>query len=160
MHKPALPKFQVEPGSVAFIEEAIPLFVLHYKQIAHYQDIQLKPDYDYYLKLVELGMIRVFTAREEGGELIGYSIHFVRNNLHYSGSKQAVQDILFIHPEKRGFGGKFLEWCDQQLRAEGVQVSYHHVKARSDLNFGSLLERMGYQLVDQVYGRRLDKDGA
>lgn len=151
-------RFNLEPVSMSFIEEAIPLFSLHYKQIAHYQDIQLAPDYDSYLKIGEMGLLRIFTAREESGELIGYCIFFVRPNLHYKESLQAVQDVLFIHPEKRGFGASFIEWCDEQLKAEGVQVSYHHVKARPDLNFSPLLLKQGYILVDQIFGKRLDKE--
>lgn len=154
-----MPKFAIEPASFEFIEEAIPLFHLHYIGVAHFQDIELAPDYDNYLKLAEIGMLRVFTAREEDNALIGYAIFFVRHNLHYKNSLQAVQDILFIHPEKRGFGAKFIAWCDLQLQLEGVQATYHHVKVRPDLNFSPLLEKQGYQLIDLIYGKRLDVPG-
>lgn len=145
-------KFAKEFGR-DIVEEIAPLLVLHYKEIAHYQDIPLEPALDKYLSIEDEGLLRVYTARKDG-KLVGYSIYFIRHNLHYSSSKQALQDILFIHPEHRGTGGKLIAWCDEQLRAEGVQAVYHHVKAAH--NFGPLLERMGYKLIDLIYARRLD----
>jgi len=135
-------------------EEAKPLLVEHYLEIAHYQDIPLEPDYASYASLEDAGITRVYTARNEG-ELIGYAVFFVRKNIHYSSSLQAIQDIIYIHPKYRGQGGRFIVWCDAQLKAEGVQVVYHHVKASH--NWGPLLERIGYQLIDHIYGRRLDQ---
>lgn len=148
-------RFSQEILSHDLIVEMIPLLYKHYKEIAHYQDIELDPDYEQYLKIQELGMIRVFTARDEiNSSLIGYSVFFVRHNLHYKNSKQAVQDILFLHPERRGVGGKLIDFADSMLTADGVQVVYHHVK--KEHNFGKLLERKGYELIDLIYGKRLD----
>lgn len=138
------------------LSEVIPLTVLHYEEIAHYLDIPLKPDWDIYRNIEGLGNLRVFTARDEATqELIGYAFFYVKHNIHYSTSLQASQDILFIHPDKRGFGSKFIAWCDDQLKLEGVQAVYHHVKKKH--NFGPLLEKLGYELVDLIYARRLDK---
>jgi hypothetical protein len=137
------------------LTEVKPLLFLHYKEIAHYQDIPLEPDWEAYQKLEELGVMRIYTARNDTHQLVGYALFFLKANLHYKSSLQAAQDILFIHPEHRGFGAKFLLWCDQQLKADGVQAVYHHVK--KEHNFGPLLEKFGYELVDLIYARRLDK---
>jgi hypothetical protein len=147
-------QFQREQLTAELCEELRPLLEKHYKEIAHYQDIPLIPAYEQYMKLDSMGMLRVFTAREESGECAAYAIFFVKHNLHYSSSLQAVQDIIYVDPNKRGFGARLIKWCDEQLKAEGVQVVYHHVKVAH--NFGPLLERMGYQLVDLIYGKRLD----
>lgn len=69
-------------------------------------------------------------------------------------SKQAVQDVVFIHPEFRGFGKKFFIYCDDVLKNQKVQVVYHHIKAAH--NFGAMLESIGYKLVDLIYAKRLD----
>lgn len=145
--------FQRERFDTIF-DEAYPLFELHFKEIAHYQDIPLAPELKTYTHLEDIGAARTFTSRDESGALIGYAVFFVKHNIHYSSSLQASQDIIFLHPEKRGEGYKFIAWCDEQLRAEGVQVVYHHTKAKH--SFGPTLERMGYELVDLIYGRRLD----
>lgn len=152
-------RFQRETLTPSLFEEMKPLLEKHFKEIAHYQDIALDPAIDQYLAMEKCGALRVFTAREfvDGIEMLaGYCIFFIRHNLHYKQSLQASQDIIFIHPAFRnaGFGTKFISFCDEELRKEGVQVVYHHVKTAH--NFGPLLERLDYQLVDLIYGRRLD----
>lgn len=132
--------------------EIYPLFMEHWHEIAHYKDIPLDPDVELYHRMDSMGMMRVFTAREEG-KLVGYSVYFVRSNPHYKSSIQANQDVLFIQKDKRGFGRDFIKWCDEQLKNEGVQIVHHHVKKAHD--FGPMLKRMGYELVDLIYARRL-----
>jgi GNAT superfamily N-acetyltransferase len=135
--------------------EIEPLLQMHFAEIAHFQDIPLDPDIGFYRRAEVAGGLRIFTARSDG-VLIGYAIFFVRQSAHYRGSRQAMQDILFVAPEKRGstVGPRLITYCDNALRDEGVQVVYHHVKAAHD--FSSLLKRLGYQLVDHIYARRLD----
>lgn len=135
------------------IEEIKPLLRLHWQEVAHYLDIELDPDWDFYLTSPS---VRVFTARDDG-QLIGYGVFFIGPNRHYKQSIQAVQDILFLHPEYRGgrTGYKLIKFCDEEARKEGAQVIYHHTKARHD--FGPLLGHLGYELVDFIYGHRLDK---
>jgi GNAT superfamily N-acetyltransferase len=139
-------------------EEVMPLLRAHKDEIAHYSDIDLAPDFAAYERLEESGALRVYTARDENGRLVGYSAHFVRPNLHYSRSLQAQQDVLFLLKDYRrgGLGLRLIRYADAQLRAEGVQVSMQHVKARADLDFSPLLKRLGYEHVDQIYCRRLD----
>lgn len=136
------------------LDEIKPLLELHWREIAHYQDIELDPDYEFYRSTPA---VRVFTARDSG-ILIGYGVFFVSQNKHYRQSKQAVQDILFVHPEYRGtmVGFRLIRFCDKQLKDEGCQVVYHHMKQAHQ--FGPLLERAGYELVDLIYGKRLDKE--
>ena len=148
--------FDVEPLDDLMIHDLEPLLEAHWKEIAHYQDIPLGVDWEGYRKAFHADQLRVFTVREYS-KLVGYAIFLVRRNPHYSSSLQATQDVLYLDPQVRhaGIGGRFIDWCDQQLRDEGVQAVYHHVK--SSHNFGPLLERYGYQLVDLVYARRLDQ---
>ncbi len=134
-------------------DEMLPLFEKHYAEIAHYKDIVLNPDKEIYMTLEQNNLIRAYTARDEDKSLIGYAVFFVKANMHYRDSLQASQDVIFIDPTKRGFGMKFINWCDNELLKEGVQVVYHHVKKAHD--FGKILERLNYKLVDLIYGRRL-----
>lgn len=146
------PTFGIE--SFAEVREEIkPLLAAHWKEVAHYPDIELDVDWTRYAMLADAGLLRIFTVRSQGG-LVGYAVFVVQTNMHYSQSLQAMQDVLFISEQHRGFGRKFIEWCDDHLRDLGVQAVYHHVKAAH--NFGPMLERMGYELIDRIYGRRLD----
>lgn len=151
-------KFQRETAAVT-IPEMQPLLEKHWEEIAHFKDIPLEPDFELYKQLDMAGILRVFTARDEAdNKMVGYAVFFVKKNPHYSSSLQAVQDVLFIDPSRRGTGGRFIAWCDRELQTEGVQAVYHHVK--QEHNFGPLLERFGYKCVDLIYTRRLDKNGS
>ena len=133
------------------IEEIKPLLDKHWEEIAHFHDIALDPNYAMYRKAEEAGKLRVFTARKDGA-LVGYAV-FITGNLHYQSTSTAMQDILFLLPEHRGFTGyRLIKFADSELAKEGVQITYHHVKVAHD--FGPLLERMGYVPVDIIYARR------
>lgn len=148
-------KFQREILTESILDEAFSLNHAHWKEIAHYQDIILNPDRETYLKLETLGLLRLFTSRIEE-KLVGYAVFFVKANIHYKDSIQANQDILYLDPSLRKAmnGYRFIQFCDEQLKAEGIQVVYQHIKAAH--NFGPMLERIGYELVDHIYARRLN----
>lgn len=135
-----------------FIQTMSGLFEQHYDEIAHYKQIDLSVDIEAYRGLARAGLLKIFTA-SQSGNVIGYAIFIVKTNIHYSESLQASQDVLFIQKDKRGFGAEFIKYCDERLKENGVQVVYHHVKAKHD--FSPLLERQGYELIDKVYGRQL-----
>jgi GNAT superfamily N-acetyltransferase len=105
----------------------------------------------------DLGMLRCYTARVAGA-LVGYGVFTVAHNLHYRGSIQAKQDVLFVLPEyrKSRIGYQLIKFCDERLRADGCQVVYQHVKTAHD--FGPLLKRMRYEAVETIYAKRLDKE--
>lgn len=149
------PIFSLEVLNEQLAAEMEPLLKAHYLEIAHYQDIELDVDWQNYFTIQNMGMFRAFTARDGSGKLIGYNCFFVKQNLHYRKSLQAANDVIFIDKAHRGFGAKFIDWCDQMLRAEGVQVVAHHVKAAHD--WSPMLERMGYEFQDKIMTRRLDR---
>lgn len=146
--------------SVAEVRDEIgPLLENHWREVAFYQDIPLSPDWPAYEKADATGFLRVYTARMVG-VLIGYCVVFVRQGLHYTTSTEAAEDILFIAPQfrKGRIGIGLIKFTDDQLRAEGVQLIKRHVKLDPALNFGPLLERMGYEPIDQIFGKRLDRN--
>lgn len=155
----------------ALWDEALPLLQAHYAEVAHFKDIPLDPDRSVYAEAEHAGILRVFTARMplfsqrnglkplQSAPLMGYAVFFVRPNPHYCGSLQAVQDVIYVAPNMRGLASwKFVRYCDDALAMEGVQAIYQHLKASKD--WGKVLERMGYELVDQIYARRLDAHSA
>lgn len=136
--------------------EMLPLLYKHYEEIAHYQDIKLEVDDKKYIALTRMGVFRLFTARDPAAnELLGYQGFMISNNIHYSSSVQAVEDVLYVHPQRRGFGAKFIRWVDDELARSGIQVVYRHVKKAH--NHGPLLVRQNYTEIDHIYGKRLDK---
>ena len=142
--------------SATVLDEIKPLLAAHWREITHYPDIALDVDYERFLAAEKRGALRIFTARNNG-ELAGYAIFLVGPSSRSKQSIQALQDVLYLDPEyRRGrIGMHLIKFADDALRAEGVQVSIQHVKAAHD--FGPLLARLGYELVDLVYSRRLDR---
>lgn len=146
-------QFQRETVTDELIEQLKPLLLAHFDEVEHYKDIPLDPNYAAYKALDQAGVVRLFTYRIEQ-QLVGYSIMFVMPAYHYKQSIQATHDSLFIVKAHRGVGEKFIQFCDSELQSEGVQVVYQSLKLTH--NFGHMLERIGYQHVDNVYYRRLN----
>lgn len=149
--------FARERFSARLRGEIYPLLVEHHREIERYQDIPLDPDWDMYEGCDNGGLLRIFTMRYPNDDLAGYAVFYVRTHMHYRHCLQAIHDVLYIAPSvRRGLQGyKFIQWCDKELKAEGVKVVYQATTERRD--FGRLLERAGYQKADTIYARRLDK---
>lgn len=141
-------------GEAAHVHE---LLVRHWEEISHFPDIPVEVNWPFYEQAEQMDKIRTFTVRVDG-ELVGYSVHMVNLNPHYMSSFQAVQDVLWLAPEhRRGLlGYRLIKYADEQLAAEGVQCSYHHQKIAHPA-LGRLLEKMGYQPVEVIWVKRLDK---
>lgn len=137
--------------------EIMPLLIEHKAEIAHYADIELDPDQLAYNACEMMGMLRCYTARLNG-ELIGYACFFVKHNMHYQQSLQAVQDVLFVtKPHRHGrVGYKLIKYSEEQLQFEGVQVVYQHLKWNRPETIG-FFHKLGYEDVDLIVAKRLDK---
>jgi len=147
--------FSLEPVDQKFVDEARPLLVKHWVEIAHYKDIALDPDYEMYFKLQQVGILKCYTNRDIDGKLIGYAIYIVKPALHYKQCLTAMEDIIYIDPERRGFGRIFINWCDEQLKLLGVNLVVHHIKFSHD--WSSMLLRMGYEKTDMMLSKRIDR---
>lgn len=163
-------RFAREPFSGELLEEMLPLLERHWREVAHFPDIPLEVDAAAYHAAEANGALRIYTVRRlwvlpgepfhaQAWVLIGYAAFFVRHSPHYASSVQASQDVIYVDPSARGStGAQLIRFADDQLGTEGVQAVYHHVKVQH--NWGRLLERMGYEAVDLIYAKRLDRNGA
>lgn len=143
----------------AVYPEAKPLLALHHQEIAYYQDIPLAVDEAGYQALDEAGKLRVYTARNVDGKLVGYAAYIVGPNAHYMTSGvQAKQDVLFVHPDYRGgrVGLRFVDCIEDALRIDGVQVVYNHSKVKHQA-LARILEYRGHELVEVIHAKRLDR---
>jgi GNAT superfamily N-acetyltransferase len=137
-------------------QDAAPLLVKHWAEISNNLDIALDVNIDAYIHGETNGLLRIYTARENG-VMLGYLAMFVHKGLHYQQSVQATQDVFYVDPDHRGkmLGVRLLNFMEDQLRKEGVQVIHQHVKIKHPA-LGQLLERRGYTAVETIYQRRLD----
>ncbi len=135
------------------LDELKPLFSLHWKEVAAYQDdIELDPDYDRYLQMEKAGVIRSYVLRADG-RVVGYWIFFVTPHPHYRQDRFAVNDIVYVDPEYRraDITPHCFHAVEQELRREGVSVITYHMKTYKP--FQSLLEGLGYDHLEHLYGK-------
>jgi len=136
--------------------DAMPLLMLHWKEISSNLDIALDVNVEAYRTSEANNLLRIYTARDNG-VMLGYVAVFVHKGLHYQQSLQATQDVFYVDPRHRGkmLGLRLIKFVENQLKEEGVQVLCQHVKIKHPA-LGYLLERSGYTAVEKIYQRRLD----
>ena len=142
---------QLFPG---LIDEMRPLLQRHWQEIAlvdAFGPVDIAEDT--YRQAEQIGITRVYTARRDDGELVGYAAYFVLPNMHYRTRLMAESDVFFLSPEeRRGLAGlRLLQYADKALSAEGVNVIINKVKLSHDC--GRLFVRMGYTHFEDHYMR-------
>lgn len=149
--------FELAPYSV-LREEIKPLIVGHWEEIAlDRSSIALDPDWDEYDAMAARGELHLLTARNDG-ELVGYYVGIVKPHLHYKSSLTAYNDIIYIKPQYRqGMTGvRLFKEVERTLKERGVQRMYMNTKEH--LNFGVILERLGYKKAETIYTKRIQYD--
>jgi hypothetical protein len=110
----------------------------------------LCPDIVRYLTLDAGNALLLITARA-GLRLIGYSVDILAPDLHYAKTKQAQNDLIWLHPDFRTGRGlsiskqpgyRLLEEREKMLDELGIVRRRINVKIWKD--FGPLLKKLGY----------------
>ena len=143
------------------IDELMPLIKNHFKEISwHHKNGGDEMDLN--LNLFELlqknGMFHVFIARING-EIVGYTSYFLNRHNHIN-AKQAYQDSIYVKPlYRKGIAGiavLLIEFAEQALSKEGAKYIMNSVADNFDFGYSKLLRRMGYSLIDQNYGKKVN----
>ena len=127
----------------------------HYAELTLDKDVmKLAPDWDRYNELNSLGKLSIVAAYDNE-KIVGYSVFFLNEHIHYKNNIIANNDVLFLAPEYRlGMTGiKLIKYSEMILQQLGVSKVIWHVKQAKD--FRKLLHRMGYQDEDIIVGRAL-----
>ena len=136
-----------------YIDDALPLLLDHWSELALYQDkVPLNIDYEKYQQLEDLGVLHIYTAREEG-YLVGYCVMMVNTNLHYKDHKYALNDVIYVDPRSRnkGLGRDLIQFTEEELGKEGVSVVM--INTKNHRPFDGLLEKEGYILQDKLFSK-------
>jgi len=147
-------EYSEEAFTTELISKVASMIVEHHHEVSSFKSLKIKPSFDLYSSLYENGFLKIYCIKYEG-EIVGYNVFFVRKHHHFD-MMHAVQDLIYLQKRFRGrlIGYRFIKWCDERLKELGVDVVYSHVN--SEHNFGRMLERQGYQLIDYVYAKRLN----
>ena len=135
------------------LEEMIPLFPLHYEELALNKDkVPLDPQYNIYLERDARGEV-VFVTMRDAGELIGYFVGFVAPGLHYRTCLTCTMDIFYVHPDKRNgtTGVRLFRAVEKELKRRGVQRWFVGSKCHKDASV--LFERLGFDRVEVYYSK-------
>ena len=136
-------------------DEAKELLNMHYEEIALNKDfIKLNPSIEQYEDAEKHGILKIFTARDEG-KIVGYFAVLVTRSLHYQDHLYATNDVIFLHPDHRkGFtASKLIKFSIECLVQDSVSVLFINTKIHKP--FDLLLQRLGFKHVENVYSKRL-----
>ena len=151
-----------EEAPTQCMDDIGPLLKRHWDEVAlHKKERPLSPNFDEYKRLALGGRLVVVTARdtEFQNALVGYSVFFIHNHIHYSTCKVASNDVLFVDKDYRSRPGvsiRLIRTCETVLANRGVDYVTWHIKPRQD--WSQVLERMGYELEEKIMGRILSRE--
>ena len=131
------------------------LIQMHYDEIAlHKEVIPLDPDWNRYDLLEAAQDLACITARDDG-KMIGYSVFFLQNHIHYKSTRMAFNDVLYLHPDYRKgrTGIKLIQHSEDHLKWLGIKKVVWHIKKAND--FSPILQRMGYGSEEVVMAKIL-----
>lgn len=152
--------FELVPVQACFEEIDKILKEEHWPEIGHFKDQPIDMDWGKYFEIQALDKLRCFTIRAPLNEsfdiapIIGYAFYIVDFHLHYKTIKVASQDILYVRKPYRGIGRGFIDWCDHQLKKDGVITVTQHIKPYFD--WSPMAESLDYEKAELIYARRLD----
>lgn len=134
---------------------AATLFTAHWDEIAlNKRLMQLQPDVERYRALDAQGGLLALGAYVDG-QLVGYSVNFLMNHLHYAGLKVCSNDLLFVAKEHRHgrLGLQLIKRTEAEAKTRGAQMVLWHAKPGTALN--ELMPRLGYGVQDIIYSKEV-----
>jgi len=106
--------------------------------------------------LLAMDAMIAFVVYSNYGEIVGYCSYLVSPVLFQKGEQAAAQHCLFIRKDRRGgtTAVRLLKHSEKYLRDQTGISSINQVVTTTN-NAGTLMERLGYTLAEQVYTKRI-----
>lgn len=131
----------IRPISHRMVLESDTLLAAHWEEVAKNKDLMvLKPNEANYDLAAANG--QVFTLGVfDGEQLIGYSLNFFGQHLHYSELTVAENDVIYLVPEYRNahVGALLIEQTELEAMRLGARLMLWHAKESTPL--ASILTR-------------------
>lgn len=145
----------VEISVSEHIDQVGELLHEHWLELAKNKTLMvLKPDAARYRAMEQVGMVLALGAFD-GDAMVGYSVNFVSQHLHYADLVYAHNDVLFIAQSHRlgRAGYRLIQATEQLAKARGARMLVWH--AKQDTPLDSLMPRLGYGVQDILYSKEL-----
>ena len=156
VNKSRVSKTEIKLATVdEMLAEAQTLFDEHYDEIARNKHVMvLKPDEVTYRKSEEMGTLFILSARQDD-KLIGYSVNFITNHLHYVDLKVAQNDLLFISKEHRGgrLGLRLIRETETHAASLGCKLMVWHAKENTTL--AAILPKLKYGVQEIMFSKEI-----
>ena len=140
--------------SRGIIEEMGPLLDAHFMDTEKDRYAGVDGDWLAYQNLQDRGMFYFYTLRVDG-VLAGYVGYLLSPSLHHKAVLGALCDLIYVAPIFRGkmFASKMMRIAEKDMKELGAQEIMQSVKVAHD--FGPILERLGYEMIEHVYSKRI-----
>ncbi len=135
--------------------ESLALIEGHFNEVYPCRDVySLDMDWDTYSKLEDMGLVKIFTARD-CGTLVGYLWVILSPNIHSKGSYTACDDGLFVTKSHRGkmVAVELIRFVEKCLKEDGIKT--FHLVGTAEKPIDSLVERMGYAKIETKFQKVL-----
>ncbi len=137
------------------IESMYSLFEQHYDEVAKNKEVMvLKDDRLKYETAERTGnMFSLFAYYE--GQIVGYSVNFIVNHLHYADLVIGMNDLLFVVPEHRNsvIGLRLIRQTERLAREKGIKLFTWHAKENTSL--AKILPALRYQTHEIIFSKVL-----
>lgn len=140
------------------LEELKPILHKHHREASTFREnLPLDPNYDAYEIMDETGYIMLYTARDEG-ELVGYCLYFINQDLHHKTHTVAKNDFIFVHPDyrKSEVTIELFKQAEEVLKELGVSYITQSMKAHK--TFKTLMDILEYEELECVYHKWIGED--
>jgi ribosomal protein S18 acetylase RimI-like enzyme len=137
-------------------EESQALTKLNYDEVEE-SSLPLVLNKEVYVELCNSDLLHTFVVLKDK-ELIGYTVFLTTPSLHHMSTSVATCDVIFVKKEhRRGafIARDLIRFAETELQYKGVEWVFLNVKTK--LDFSKLLERVGYNHVEKVYSKHLEK---
>lgn len=142
-------------SAVASIEEAGPLLVEHWGEVARNKEVMvLKPNVLAYQALEDAGALISLGAFDDG-RMVGYAVTICSAHLHYADLIYASNDVIFVAGSHRNgpAGIRLMRETERLALERGARLILWH--AKPDTTLDRILPRMGYGVQETVFSRQL-----
>lgn len=140
---------------LAHWDELCALFQDHWDEVALNKKVMaLKPDMERYQAMGEQGMLIVVGAWNNGA-LVGYSVNFVMQHLHYADLRICSNDVLFVSKDLRKgrVGLRLIRATEIAAKEAGAKLMLWHGKPNTTLV--QIMPALGYGVQDVIFSKEV-----
>lgn len=147
-------KYVEETDPYPVFRELAPMLQEHMDEVNKMYHVDtIDPAWRVYKSLFDMGRLMCVTARIDSTDVVvGYTTTILTRHLHYD-ILVGHNDIIFLKPKFRGFGRDLIKFTMECLKNRNIQ--YFSMAVKPHLDFSPVLKRMGYELFETHYIRRL-----